>query len=240
MAVTKVIDIVRKAEKIMNDEGGVRWTRLELQDWINDAYKEVILHRPDANAQSATVTLAVGTRQKLADAASINLPNAISVLDVVRNMAATSNKRAIRFIDRRILDDQSPAWHADTGSLNILHWMDDPRLPKEFLVWPPAATGAQVEIAYSSVPTPHALTITALDPGAAPPDTTVLNIDDIYANVVLDYVLYRAYSKDAEYAANGQRAAGYMGSFNSALGIKTTVDGAMAAASVTPMTRRGA
>lgn len=238
MAITKVIDIVRRAEKILNDEGGVRWTRLELQDWINDSYKEIVLIRPDANSQTATVTLAAGTRQKLGDAGSINLATALRVLDVVRNMAATSTKRAIRFIDRRILDDQLPAWHAETQSVNIVHWMMDPRTPKEFLVYPPATTLAQVELAYSSVPASHAIASGALDPTAG--DTTVINIDDIYANVMLDYVLYRAYSKDAEYAANSQRSINHLNAFNAALGAKTTMDAATSPASVTPMTQRGA
>ena len=238
MAITKVIDIVRRAEKILNDESGVRWTRPELQDWINDSYKEIVLLRPDANSATATVTLAVGTRQKLGDAGSINLPSALRVLDVVRNMAVTSNKRAIRFMTRRVMDDQLPGWHAETGSVNVVHWMFDIRTPKEFLVYPPATSLAQVELAYSSVPTAHALTSAALDPAGA--DTTVINIDDIYANVMLDYLLYRAYSKDAEYAANGQRAINHINAFNASLGAKTSTDIATAPAAVTPMTQRGA
>ena len=238
MATTKVIDIVRRAEKILNDEGAVRWTRLELQDWINDAYKEIVLLRPDANSQTATVTLAAGTRQKLSDAGTINLPTALRVLDVIRNMAATSNKRAVRFVDRRVLDDQLSGWHAETQSVNVVHWMFDIRTPKEFLVYPPATALAQIELAYSSVPTAHALGASALDPAGN--DATVINLDDIYANVILDYLLYRAYSKDAEYAANGQRAINHINSFNASLGAKTTTDIATAPASVTPMTQRGA
>lgn len=33
-----------------------------------------------------------------------------------------------------------------------------------------------------------------------------ITLDDIYANALLDYILYRAYSKDADYAGNSQRA----------------------------------
>ena len=238
MAVTKVIELIRRAEKILNDEGAVRWTRLELQDWINDAYKEVVLLRPDANSQTATVTLAAGTRQKLSDTGTINLPTALRVLDVIRNMAATSNKRAVRFVDRRVLDDQLSGWHAETQSVNVVHWMFDIRTPKEFLVYPPATALAQIELAYSSVPTAHALGASALDPAGN--DATVINLDDIYANVILDYLLYRAYSKDADYAANGQRAINHLNSFNSSLGAKTTIDAATAPANVTPMTQRGA
>ena len=88
------------------------------------------------------------------------------------------------------------------------------------------------------MPTAHALGASALDPAGN--DATVINLDDIYANVILDYLLYRAYSKDADYAANGQRAINHLNSFNSSLGAKTTIDAATAPANVTPMTQRGA
>lgn len=236
MAVTKVIDIVRRAEKIMQDESAVRWTRLELQDWINDAYKEVTLIRPDANTVTATVNLTTGTRQRIGDASSINLPNALRVIDVIRNMASASTKKAIRLIDRRILDDQLPEWHAADSSVNIQHWMFDMRVPKEFLVYPPAATGTQIEMAYSQVPNSHSLTEGQLDPANANP--TTIQLDDIYANTILDYILYRAYSKDAEYAANGQRAALHYQAFRQSLGDKSTVDTAIAPANVTPSTAK--
>lgn len=53
---------------------------------------------------------------------------------------------------------------------------------------------------------------------------TPIKLDDIYANAILDYVLYRAYSKDAEYAANASRAALHYQAFTAALGAKTQVD----------------
>jgi hypothetical protein len=39
--------------------------------------------------------------------------------------------------------------------------------------------------------------------------------------------LYRAYSKDAEYGANEQRAASSFQTFNAAIGTKTQVDAAV-------------
>lgn len=234
MAVTKVIDIVRRVEKIMQDESAVRWTRLELQDWLNDSYKEIVLVRPDANTLTGIVNCAAGTRQRLADPASMNLPNALRVIDVVRNTAAASNRRAVRLIDRRILDDQLPDWHVATPGVNIQHWMYDMRVPKEFLVYPPAAVGAQLEIVYSQVPMAHTLTESQLDPANG--NTTAIQLDDIYANVITDYVLYRAYSKDAAYAANAGRASAHFSAFSNALGVKTSVDVALAPANVTPST----
>jgi hypothetical protein len=50
--------------------------------------------------------------------------------------------------------------------------------------------------------------------------TGELSVPDIYSNVVQDYILYRAYSKDSEYAGNAQRAQAHYGAFANALGIE--------------------
>jgi hypothetical protein len=43
---------------------------------------------------------------------------------------------------------------------------------------------------------------------------------------LLDYILYRSYQKDSEFAGNAQRAMMHYQSFTTALGIKTQSDGA--------------
>ena len=44
-----------------------------------------------------------------------------------------------------------------------------------------------------------------------------LGVPDIYGNVVLDYILYRAYSKDSEFAGNQTRAASHYAAFAASL-----------------------
>lgn len=51
-----------------------------------------------------------------------------------------------------------------------------------------------------------------------------ITLDDVYANALLDYVLYRAYLKDAEYTANSERVNFFYKSFMQALGLKYQVD----------------
>lgn len=233
MALTKVVDIVNRVKTILQDTTSTRWPLIELQDWLNDAYKEVIIHRPDENAQTSTVKLAAGTRQRCHDAQSINLPNILRVMDVTRNMSTTSKRGVIRRTDRRILDDQRPLWHAEPQTRDIQHYMFDDRVPREFFVYPPAVAGTEVEMAFSSVPTPHMLTEAQL---GAPTTAETIRISDTYANVIVDYMLYRAYSKDAEYAANGGRAQNHYNAFAASLGIKTTVDSAVSPNALIPPT----
>lgn len=219
MATVKVIDIISRVEDVLQDEN-VRWPRLELQNWVNEAYLAIVLLRPDANAKTGTFTCAAGSRQVL----TAQFSSALTLLDVTRNLAATSTKKVVRIVQRSDLDDQKPTWHNETQSVNIQHYTHDPRQPKEFFVYPPATTAAQLEVIYTDTPSSHALSASALDPAGS--DTTVISLDDIYMSPIIDWVLYRAYSKDAEYGANEQRAAAAYQAFTAAIGAKTQTDAA--------------
>jgi len=90
-------------------------------------------------------------------------------------------------------------------------------------VYPPATNTAQLEVVYSQVPAAHTLTEAQLLNSAT---TEVIRIDDSYSNAMLDYILYRAYSKDVDYAANAQRAVAHYQAFQNAIGVKTTTEAA--------------
>ena len=51
-----------------------------------------------------------------------------------------------------------------------------------------------------------------------------LSIPDIFANAVLNYVLYMAYMKDAEFAGNAQRASNHYQLFVASVTGKAQVD----------------
>jgi len=229
VATVKVIDIIERVEHVLQDTN-VRWPRLELQNWINESYLNITLLRPDANAKTGTFTCAAGSRQVL----TAQFASGLRLLDVTRNLAAASTKKAVRLVSRAVLDDQRPTWHSETGNVNIQHYMVDARQPKEFFVYPPATTAAQIEIVYADAPTRHALSEAALDPAGS--DTTVINLDDTYTTPMIDWVLYRAYSKDAEYGANEQRAAAAYGAFNQVIGAKTQTDAAVSPQQQTSVT----
>lgn len=221
MSTVRVAEIISKVQTVLQDTTGVglRWPALELQGWLNDSYREVVNLRPDANTQTGTFTCAAGPRQVI----TVAFPAATRLIEVVRNVAASSAKGAVRLVDRRVLDDQRRTWYAETGTVDIEHYVFDPRLPKEFLVYPPATTSTQLEVIYASVPLAHTLTEQQL---VNPATSEVIRVDDSYANALIDYVLYRAYSKDAEYAANAQRAALHYQAFQNALGTAQQVNAA--------------
>ena len=201
--------IIRRCVETLQDNTSIRWPVSELVRYLNDAQREVILYRPDAAVTNASVPLVTGSRQ--------NLPaGGTKLVEVVRNSAGT--KRAVRMVNREILDAQLPGWHAQAGVTEILHYMYDPREPRVFYVYPPAAaTGAAVDLSYAS------MTADIAEPSEGALYTSVtgnLGVPDIYGNAVQDYVLYRAYTKDSEYAGNAARAQAHYGAFATALGVE--------------------
>lgn len=199
-------DIISRVEIVLNDVGGVRWTQAELLKWISDGQRAIVVVRPDASSQNVPFECAAGTKQDLPSDAN-------RLLDVIRNKKPNGDPgRVIRMIERSILDLQNPNWHSTTASGTIYNAMQDNRDPKTFYVYPPAVAGTEIEILYSQIPAEL----------SAPEEE--LTVNDLYADPLTNYVLFRAYSKDSEVAINAGLAQSYMQIFMSMLGIKTTKD----------------
>lgn len=199
-------NIVTRARKILQDttSGGTRWLDAELLDWINDGQREIVLLKPNAYSTVENLTLVEGTRQALP-------ASGLMLLSVIRNV---SNGRVVRRVDRNILDSENPNWHAASASATVEHYTFDEDAPANFWVYPPQPSSGfgSVELIYSKSPEDLASL------------ASVITLNDIYANVILDYVLYRAYSKDTDYAGNAQRAANHYQAFNNALGVRSQID----------------
>lgn len=181
--------IIDKAQVILQDTTNVRWVKDELLGWLNMGQLEIVRLAPDANAATEFIKLDPGTKQAIP-------AKGIRLIDVARNVPYAGHDqtdRAIRQTERRFLDAQRPGWHSEPPDPVVKHYMFDSRTPRIFYVYPPQPSASRyVELSYS----------------AAPDDVGLLNpisLDDVYASALLDYVLYRAYSKDADYAANADR-----------------------------------
>lgn len=223
MATTKVVDIIDRASIILQDISHVRFPEEELLKFFNDAQKEVVLLRPDSNMQNATMTCVAGSKQTI-PATGLRLVN------VIRN----DGGRAITQVDRKILDETLPDWHQSVADVTrkIENFVFDPADPKHFYVYPAATDSFVLEILYSSPPASISISNFASD-------TSVISLDDIYANCLLDYVLYRSYQKDSEFAGNAQKAAMHYQGFSSSLGSKTQIDGALTPTPSTPDANQG-
>ena len=211
---TGVNAVIAKVRQTLQDTSGIRWSDTnELIVWLNDAQKEIALLKPDATSVCTTVTLTTGTKQTVPGDAN-------RLLRVVRNMSAASGGnggRAVRLVARDVLDTQTPTWHdpAVTGEAahtNIVkNYVYDEQNPKNYYVFPGVSGNAYLEIVYSQNPA----TVAA---GAN------IGVDDMFANAVMNYILYMAYMKESEMAGNAQRASSHYNPFVTAMTGKAQVD----------------
>ena len=199
--------IIRRVVETLQDPTSIRWTVPELVRYLNDGQREVKLHRPDTVRQTGDIALVAGSRQTLPT-------NADKLIEIWYNK---SSKRAVQMVDRRILDDQTPGWHALPASADILHYTYDARVPTEFFVYPPAIGGNSLVGAFSVNP------IDIAEPADGVLYTAVVGnvaVIDSLSNCLQDYILARAFMKDSEYAGNSARAQAHYTMFTNALGIE--------------------
>lgn len=212
MATVTVDTILSRCNTLLNDKIWARWPKQELLDYYNDGVRAIVLMRPDANAADVDFTCAAGTKQLLPS-------NALKLIDVVRN----DSGRVIRYIDRAALDDNYPDWHISADAADAAAYTYDDRDPKVFYLYPGVIAAAKINLVYSVAP--QAKTLTQVNDAGSP---AIADLDDIYINPIIDFILYRAYSKDADYVANSNRAVNHYNAFSQQLGEKTNTDNAMA------------
>lgn len=200
MGILTGTNIIDRARLTLQDSSGVRWTDAELLIYINDAQREIVNFRPEATATHANLQLSTGTEQTLPS-------GGLRLIKVTRNMSGTASNatgaKSIRIVEEDLLNSIEPDWHDPTvtgssahGSI-IKNYLFDPDDPKKFYVYPGVASGsnAYVELIYSKLPTDLSSVSSTID------------LEDTYGNAILNFVLYRAYLKDAEFAGNQQRTA---------------------------------
>ena len=198
-------------DHLLNDVGRVRWQTSELLEWLNLGQLEIAMLSPNSNAVTASTILVAGAKQSAP-------ADAIRIIEFVRNMGAggVTPGAAIRNIDRKVMDRYVPSWSSDVAATTVVHAMYDAEDNNSvFYVWPPQTQTPQyIEIIYSQIPAIIAIAATG----------TKITIADYYRGALLDYVLYRAFGKDADTADQSARSQTHYQLFATAIGIKFATD----------------
>jgi hypothetical protein len=205
---------MERAATILQDGGAVRWPLPEMLGWVNDASREIAIQKPNATAKTVTLAMVAGTRQTLA-------ANHQSLLQVIRN----TNGEAITPAVREIIDRQMPGWHSTSmlpWSAVVVHVMDDPMDPRTFYVLPGNTGTGSIEAVVSEIPANIAAPSDPFTIGSY--SALIVPLPDIFQNAVVDYVLYRCFSKDIMLASAPQRAQTHYALFQAALGVKTEAE----------------
>ncbi len=209
----------------LQDEEYLRWTRPELATWLNDAVNAILLAKPSASTQTIVMPLQHGTWQQLPRTGT---PTPLMLVSISRNILdgppERRGGRIITPVDRALLDAQDPHWHEPSYvpfRREARHYVYDESNPLEFYVYPGNDGHGRVEAAISMRPAPIAADYSA-----------DLGLPEPYSVPLLDYVMYRALSKD-DVAGNAGRSAAHYQQFATAIGLKIQVERA-----TTPNARR--
>lgn len=191
-----IVDVtIGRASVLLLDPDNTRWSKDELLGWLNDGQREAVLRKPSVYVKNTTVPLVAGARQELP-------VDAIEMVDIVRNVDGD----AITPVMRASLDAQMRGWYRMTPTKDVLHYCYAKPDVKHFYVYPPNTGTGAVEAIYSASPPPAVL--------GGPS-----SLDDVYQAALLDYVMYRAYSKDSEYTGDAALVNLHYSAFMSALGV---------------------
>lgn len=192
IVVSAVID---KAATVLFDVNNVKWGRSELLKWFNDAQRALVSLVPEASAVTANLQLTSGARQSLPSGAN-------QLLEVVRNMGTNGSTagRMVKRVDRAVFDETNPTWYSDSSNVVTTMYMYNLRDRSKFYVYPPSPGTNYLEIIYSATPTELA-------------ENATITVDDIWVPALLDYMLWRAHSKDANFA-DANKAQTYFQSYS--------------------------
>ena len=192
--------IIDKASIQLIDLTNIRWTRAELLSWLNDGLRQIVTIQPSASSTTVSKQLTVGTRQYIPTDGWL-------LLSIYRNMGTngTTPGRVIRIISREILDSFNPNWNTVTATAEVRNYMYTDQDQLAFYVYPPNTGTQYIELNYSVQPVDLTL------------ETQPIPIFDVFQSALVDYILYRACSKDAEYAPGVQLSQSYMATFVAAI-----------------------
>jgi len=199
--------IINKAAIQLTDIANVRWTRAELLSWLNDGMRQIVLMQPSASSTTVSKLLTAGTRQTIPSDGWL-------LLQIYRNMGTTGSAagRAIRIVSREVLDGFDPYWHTGIPKAEVKNFIYDTQDQTAFYVYPPNTGTQYIELNYSSQPT----NLTT--------ENQVIPLFDIFQSALVDYIMFRACSKDAEYAPGLQLAQGYLATFTASIQGKSQTE----------------
>lgn len=197
-------DVTGTARGLLLDAAATTWSDADLLGYYNEGLRATCLVKPDVYTTQASLTLVTGTEQQLP-------ADSTGLVNVIRN---TASKSVVTQVDQELLMEANRFWPAATVSVDIEHYTVDPRNPRRFLVYPPAANTSAVVTVYGITPTAAAATSDAFP------------FPDAYQAPLVDYVLARAYGKNSK-RQDLAKETYHMQAWGKALGMKAAAQVAL-------------
>lgn len=181
-------DIITSARYVLNDTDaiGYRNTDSELLGWVNGGLREISAARPDMFSFVGDYTCAVSSVEQ-----QVTFTDAQEVLKVL----CIHNGAALTSFDMDTMDSFKPGWRSSAVGA-ATQWSKHPVDPLRFFIYPPAPATAQIlDLLYVRVPTTLAI------------GDSITEIPASLTPALVDYLVYRAESKDAEHVNSGRAVA---------------------------------
>nr|WP_278422993.1 DUF6682 family protein [Brucella anthropi] len=226
----KANEIMRKALTLLVDPEAVRWPYPELADWINSAIAAILIAKPSASTETRIVNLVAGTRQKLPDDGDTS---PFMFMGARRNINADGTPgKVITSVSLNQMDMADPDWHSARRKRAVVqHFLFDEHVPEEYYVYPYNDGTGRIEAVFAIMPPKIEATGEPDDIDSYDQD---VGLPEPYSEPIIDYVCYRAQSKDSTGGDAGRAVAHYQ-AFAQAIGIKSQIE-----ASSSPNARRPA
>ena len=221
-------EIIRQASVLLQDAGAVRWTYPELLDHLNAAIRATVALKPNCITDTVVLPLAKGIIQNLGANQTMLCRVIGNNAHAVAPMVPSTPIRMLR--SREVLDTMIPGWMSPSTlpftSVGIQYVIYDLAEPRSFFCAPgvdTAAGGVSIVVTVGIQPTDLVAPVNPLDPASY---TAVVTLDSQYFNILLDFMLYRALTKDGALPGAAQRAAAHKQLFDDAM--KGIITGEMA------------
>lgn len=201
-------DIIEEAGVQLQDSGAARWIPPEILSHINAAVREICVKNPRASTEVRQLQMESGVKQTLpSDCLILSRVNCNVSIDVP--LGTGKRLKSIRMINsKEMLDAVLPNWMqfpAGGTQVEVLYVHYDPITPKDFYVAPANDGSGRIEVIVGVLPAKLAVPVSnPLDPASYAGLT--IDLPDIYYSMVVDFVIYRAMTKDSSLPGSKDRA----------------------------------
>ena len=193
--------VVQRVARTLNDADHTRWKLEELLGWLNEALQALAKRKPTSYVKTEAAPTVAGAMQTLP-------AGGVALVEIQHNIDDTgAPSGAIVPVDRKLLDIEDPAWTSATAADDAVNYVYDGAAPHVYFLYPPRPAAAPRDVMLSYAASPPPVTLAAQLP-----------VDDVWEPALVDFILYRAFNKEAEYAGPEGRAAEHYAAFRQATG----------------------
>lgn len=198
-------DVVTSAATLLVDNAHRRWPRAELLGYLSEGRRHMMALRPDIYTAQVSMFTAAGADQTIPG----SIYRLVSIDYVSSN--TSSPKRAVRLGKTQHMDALDPGWRNATPGLPR-HYFYDERERNKFSLYPPPLVNMVVGATVIADPLPEFVA-----------ETTNLVPEGALAIALIDFVCYRAFTKDADAVGNSNRATAHYQQFAALLGASNRI-----------------